>query len=372
MSTEDYEGKIEQQNEELIKGLQEAEEHLSNMDLDAAREIYTELSVKFPKDGRAWAGLAKVYFLEGEYDESARHYKKCLLVAPSLGIFHKITELATSADKLYKMAQALYRQDLYQEAFKFTDIVVEMDIEPNLRSDVLTLREELRRLIDKYEKGIEDDSFKKTQQKYRLIFNLLGLILALGAIGLVYYLTIKFGKGPTYSDAKEAYQSASDALENYKINERGGKHAYNRFVSAEKKILEALKGNPDDYKIHYVLAKTYLKWYELDQLRKSADEGMPVEDHRKMAIKELKKVIEINPNFPEAYITLAVLKYQDKEYKDAKEYLEKALDSLKYYTADEMQKTNLRKRIHNLLKRIEKEGGVEEETAQPEEKGDIK
>lgn len=350
---------------EYIQGLAQAEKAISNLDVASAREIYTELSVKYPDKGEAWLGLAKLDFMEDDFEGCARNYNKSYKANPTLGIFHKIADLAMDRpQKLYKLAQSLYRESLYEEAYRFTDRLVEMEISPQMREKVIMLRNELKELIEKQEKELLDQSIKKTEKAYHISFKIIAVIVIIGIAAGLYFLVTYLMKGPTLEEARESYDLAKKKIKSVRRTEMGMDRARTFFKQAEDKLNAILIKHPYNEEAHFLLGKLYLSWRELDLMDDEVDRSIEAKTHLKKAKQEFDRTIDLNKKHSAARIERAAIELEEGGLAKAKDDLQAALKHLNDFTDDIDNRSRLKERAILMLKRVNKE--MESQVTKPE------
>ena len=321
--------------------LDEGEAAYANDDLLKAKEVFLQLTTIHPDVDRGWYGLAKVYFKENSYEEAARAYKKCLKVSPTFGMFQKFFYLSIdNPNRLYEMAQALYREGLNNEALKFTDKLVEMEISPDVRNKVLVLREELHRLINK---EIQDSSvdYKKSSRTAGILVNVIVIIVVLALAAFVAFTYMKTPKATSLDKGIVAFKEASKLRADFRLSEKGGPQILNAYKTTEKIFQEAVEKNPDNAEAHFWLANTYM---ELMEVRKDLPQGVstsePETDLPSKIEDNLQKAIEINDKYSDAYMLLGRLKMEQKKMDESKELFNKAIVTAKDYYKGEDIETN--------------------------------
>lgn len=332
--------------------LDEAEKAYSVDDLLRAKEIYLQLTTMHSGVDVGWYGLARVYFKESSFAESAKAYGRCLKISPSFGMFQKFFYLSIeNPNKLYEMAQALYREGLNNESLKYTDKLVEMEISPDIRNKVLVLREELTRLIHK---EIDESSkdYRKGERTAGILTNIFLIIavLAIGALGVFMYM--KTPKTSHITKGKNAFMEASRLKNDFRMNEQGGPRVLKAFEESEKILTAVVQKEPDNAEAHFWLARNYRETMEVQKtLAHKVTPGEPKNDLSAKIEEHLNKAIEIDPNYSDAYLYLGILKMEQKNTKKAKEFFEQAIKTAKeYYKLEDPETTKKRSEVVNTSK----------------------
>lgn len=317
--------------------LDEAEKAISVDDLLRAKEIYLQLTTMHPGVDVGWYGLARVYFKESSFAESAKAYNRCLKISPSFGMFQKFFYLSVeNPNKLYEMAQALYQEGLNNESLKYTDKLVEMEISPDIRNKVLVLREELTRLIHK---EIDESSkdYRKGERTAGILTNIFIIIVVLAIGALSVFMYMKTPKTSHLAKGKNAFMDAYRMKSDFRMNEQGGPRVLKAFEESEKVLKSVVVKEPDNAEAHFWLARNYQETMEVQKtLAHQAASGDPKNDLSAKIEEHLNRAIEINPNYSDAYLYLGVLKMEQKNTKTAKEFFDQAIKTAKdFYKADD-------------------------------------
>ena len=320
--------------------LDEAEKAYSTDDLLRAKEIYLQLTTMHATIDIGWYGLARVYFKENSYAESAKAYSRCLKITPSFGMFQKFFYLSIdNPNRLYEMAQALYREGLNNESLKYTDKLVEMEISPDIRNKVLVLREELTRLIHK---EIDESSkdYRKGERTASILTNIFIIIavLALGALAVFMYS--KTPKTNNTAKGKNAFMDAYRLKNDFRMNEQGGPRVIKAFEQSEKILKAAVEKEPDNAEAHFWLARNYQETMEVQKTLVHKTTTEDPENSLSAKIEEhLNRAIELNPDYSEAYLYLGRLKMEQKDPKTAEEFFNLAIKTAKEYYKSEDPET---------------------------------
>ncbi len=317
--------------------LDEAEKAFSVDDLLRAKEIYLQLTTMHPGIDIGWYGLARVYFKENSYAESAKAYKKCLKISPSFGMFQKFFYLCIdNPNKLYEMAQALYQEGLNNESLKYTDKLVEMEISPDIRNKVLVLREELTRLIHK---EIDESSkdYRKGERTAGILTNIFIIIVVLALGTLAVFMYMKTPKTTYLTKGKNAFMDASRLKSDFRMNEQGGPHVLKAFEESGKILKSVVEKEPDNAEAHFWLARNY---QEIMEVQKTLSHNASPEDPKNNLSTEieehLNRAIELNPDYSDAYLYMGILKMEQNDKKAAKKFFEQAIKTAKeYYKAED-------------------------------------
>ena len=186
---------LSEEDSAYLNSIAEANRMVSEMHLADARLMFTELSVNHPGRAEAWLGLAELDFMDGDYDGCAKNFAKAHRASPSTGTAAIIKLAMNDPAKLFILAKAIYRQSLYEESFKLTDRLVEMELDEKFRQEVIMLRDELRSSIEKQHQESVDPTMAKSEHNYRILFKSLGIffIVLLVGLGLMFVLAGKLG-----------------------------------------------------------------------------------------------------------------------------------------------------------------------------------
>jgi len=350
---------------EFEKKQSEAEKAFSDADLDNAKHIYLELTTKFPQIAAGWFGLAKVYFMEESYQECANAYKKSININPTSGISNKFLSLSLdNPDKLFGMAEALYKEALYDESMKFTDRLVELNIPQEKRTKVLVLREELHELLaDKRAETTKE--YKKSEKGANFFVKTIISFVVIALIAGFILLFLHVRKGPNIEKGRAFFQSANrmNMDSTGKVNQL--RQVVKEYEQAKEIFEKIVKNNPDNAQAHYWLAMTYWEIGEVSKKINIANGDNKLKTNYFSEIKEnLEKAIQLDGNDIESYTLLGrLMMTKEDKLKEAKDAFEKAISIAESkYAGDEIKISEVKSTIQPFLNWVndkleEEEGG---------------
>ncbi|MCD4785015.1 MAG: hypothetical protein K8T10_14470 [Candidatus Eremiobacteraeota bacterium] len=329
----------------------EAEKAFLDIDLDTAKHIYLELTIAYPKLAQGWFGLARVYFMEESFPECARAYKKCILANPTSGIFNRFLSLSLdNPEKLFGLAEALYKEALYDESMKFTDRLVELKISLEERTKVLVLREELHNLLaDKMAEKTKE--YKKGERGANVFMkSIIGFVLIGLLVGFI-LLFLHVRKGPNIQKGRAFFQSAYRMKMDSTGKVRQLKHIVKEYGLADEIFQDILKKNPNNAQAHYWLARTYWEIGKVNNEINIANADSKLETDFFVQIqKHLDKAIQLDSNNIDTYILLGRLKMKENKLKDAKDFFEKAIEiSESKYSGDKIKVSEIKSTVQPFL-----------------------
>lgn len=251
-----------------------------------------------------------------DFDVAIQHYQKAIELEPKNLLFRsnlaavliekkdyaKAIEVCEEADKVYKETD--YREKKFEDLAKIYA----------RHARVLELQDKLDESIEMYNKSLLESKEYKVEQ-----------------------------------DLKRVKQIKKERDDNAYLNPELGNQARDRgnklfsdgkFVEALVEYAEAIKRNPKDYKSYNNRATCYVKLMEFN-----------------LAMKEVDKSLEIEPNFGKALVRKGSIHHVLKEYHKAIEVLEKALE---IDPKDESAQDQLRKTRMAIASSMNQEGNDED------------
>jgi tetratricopeptide (TPR) repeat protein len=370
---------------EYEKKFQESEIAFSRGDYEKAKEICLELTIASPDYENGWYGLSKVYYILENFAESAKAWRKCMKVSCHSGLYHKLIGLgAGKPNLLYGMAKALYDESFYDDSLKFTDKLVEMEIPQDMREKVIALREELHKNIAK-ENIDASETLKKGEKNVSSFMKFTGVAIAIIIIVVGFFIWRTIQKTPLTEQGKATFKRAVAMTLDFRDTEKGkqGEKAAKEFDFAKVLFQKALSKDPNNVEAHYYLARTY---QELEQLNSDinslgTNKNLPIDFSSEIEL-NLRKAIELDSNYADAYLSLASQKLKQKNYDEGKALLNEAIQkaSVRYSGSDPesvTKRTELTDKAQNLLNWIAKQNvppadGKKAGTDKASEKGDKK
>ncbi|MCE1245421.1 MAG: tetratricopeptide repeat protein [Firmicutes bacterium] len=348
---------------EYEKKFQESEIAFSRGDYDKAKEYCLELTIASPDYENGWFGLSKVYYVQENFAESAKAWKKCHRISSHSGLYHKLIGLgAGKPGLLFGMSKALYEEGMNDDSLKFTDKLVEMEIPQDMREKVIMLRDELHKNINK-EQLEAGEALKKGEKNVNFFLKSTSVIIVLiiAVIGFLIYKNIQ--RTPLTVQGKAAFKRAMGMMLDFRDTEKGHQadKAVKEFDGARSLFQKALAKNPNDAEAHYYLARTFQEMSQLNTDINSlgTNKNLRTDFNGEIEV-NLKKAIELDPNYADAYLALASQRLKEKNYTEGKELLNQTLQKIqvKYGGSDPdsiARKADLTDKTNNLLNWVDKQ-----------------
>ena len=339
----------------------EAEGAFSSGDYETARNLYQNLADKYADYIDGWFGLAKTHLILEDYVKFASCYAITKDVAPDFDPFPSISNIIRKNPHLgIKMIAGLADQEMYEEALRYVSFTTMLLKGKEPDPTLLNLKKIITERLDKKkaEKNSAEEKKKKGEKNKWIATLVITIIIIVG--GLIYfYLFFKDSSAKShYIEGMNHFHTAKIMFRNYTKYGADLAEFHTNLEMAKGEFEQALEIEPHYALPHYMLGEIYLIQSEIEFLKIRRNLGFSQEIFNKLlrdSKSELLKAIEIEPNLPDAHLTLAKIYYDQVKKKQAMEYCQQAINKAeKYYAEDREKKEDILRRAERLKKLIEK------------------
>ena len=342
--------------EEIHGDFLSARDALDRGDLEKAQEIYRKLARQLPGSSEAALGLARCAYLREDIHLCADEYQRALQLESSLGVFHRIYHLAPrDISRMLSLTVALKDRGLWEEALSFTDRLVEMKMSPEKRQEMLTLREEVSRMVQTRQEENRDQSLidsGRRMGKFATAVSVVIVLILLAGAGLYIFMISRIN----IKAGLEALDQAEIMREHFLATEQGGDRVIAKLHQAERIFTRVTQtDSPEKAMAHYYLGITSRSLANMYQLLDPEKNKEIIEEYRQKTIGEFTSATEADNKLAEARLELAQIFIRQGNREQAIQEVQKAREIADGLSEPfQSRQEQIRSRAARLAEEIEK------------------